>query len=546
MRLSLLSAIIFLLLSACGSEPHGEAPHGGDAVVDDGGHHDGIAWFDGEVDEAFALAKEENKPLFLYWGAIWCPPCHYLKTKIFTRPKFIEQSRAFVPVYLDGDTERAQILGERFGTQGYPTVILFNPAGVEITRMPSDLPVDRYGEVLGQAMSRMRPIKDILQDVRETGPAEADAIDLNLLAFYAWGQDHAVQLSTDEKVETFGTLYQQTPAERGDERSRFLSLYLKAQIRSARDDDAKRLAAEERTALDDAVLDLLGDPARRLLNLDLLLYWSRETVELLHAEPSPERSALVAAWDAAARAVEADESVTVDDRLSALFPRLWLTQLEAGTGSDHESRELPEELPEELRDHIRERIAWAGEAVTGESELQAVMSTMTALLQEAALTDEAEALLSERLADTVAPYYYMSWIASMKREAGQPEEALDWYRKAYDNATGRYTRFRWGSIYLRQLMKLAPGDVSTLEADSIAILDELLSLDDAFAGGNHSRLEQLDKAYQRWNEDGEHDALIAGIRDHVHAACDRYPEGDEDAQRSRCRSFLRADEAAAG
>ena len=317
-------------------------------------------------------------------------------------------------------------------------------------------------------------------------------------------------------------------------------MYLQQQIRRARGEDAEPLTAEERQELSDAVRGLLGDPDRRSLNLDLLLYWSRETVELLHPEPSPERSSLIAAWDSASQAVEADESMTVDDRLSALFPRLWLTQLEAAdTGADGKPP-----LPEELREHVRERITWAGETVTGDSELQAVMSTMTALLEEAALTDEAEALLSARLADTIAPYYYMSWIAGMKREAGLHEEALEWYRKAYDNATGRYTRFRWGSTYLRQRMKLAPDDTSTLEADSIAILDELLSLEDAFAGGNHSRLAQLDKAYRRWNEDGGHDALLAGIRDRVHAACDRYPEDGEDSQRSRCRSFLAADETA--
>ncbi len=169
-------------------DAHATADHATDA-----GHaeHDGIAWFEGDVDEAFALAKQENKPLFLYWGAVWCPPCHYLKTKVFTRPEFVAQSRAFIPVYLDGDTERAQILGERYQTTGYPTVILFNPAGQEMTRLLSTLPVDRYREVLDHAMARMRPIKEILADVVDTGPGAADPIDLNLLAFYSWGQDQA-------------------------------------------------------------------------------------------------------------------------------------------------------------------------------------------------------------------------------------------------------------------------------------------------------------------------------------------------------------------
>ncbi len=553
--------IPFLILTACDDLPINETSggHAGDETAG----HGGIAWFEGSVDEAFAHAREENKPLFLYWGAVWCPPCHYLKTKIFTREEFVAQTRELVPVYLDGDTERAQIYGERFGAKGYPTVILFNSAGREITRMPSTLPVARYAEVLERAISRMRPIKEIFDDVLATGPAAADPIDLNLLAFYAWGQDNEVQLPAEEKLETFRRLYRQTPEELSPERSRFLNLYLTEAIRLARlrkqaehDGEAPPLGDDDREELRGAVTALLADAELRAVNLDLVLYWSRESVELLTAQPSGvtepatqarQRQELIAAWQGAARAVEADDSLPVDDRLSALMPRLWLTRLEleaAAAGSDDAGSGDDDAvaLPEELRDEVRERIAWAGAVVTDQGELQAVMSTMAALLEEAELTGEAETLLSDRLEDTAAPYYYMSWIAGMKREKGENEEALEWYRKAYHSASGRYTRFRWGSIYLRQRIKLAPADVETLAGESLAILDELLTFDDAFSGGNYTRLGQLESALKEWNEDGRHDAQVASIRDRVQAACDRYPEGDKDAQRSRCRAFLRPEE----
>ena len=85
----------------------------------------GIDWFAGDVDAAFAAAKAANKPMFLYWGAEWCPPCAQIKSTIFNKREFQERSRLFVPVYLDGDTPSAQRYGERFGIVGYPTMILF-------------------------------------------------------------------------------------------------------------------------------------------------------------------------------------------------------------------------------------------------------------------------------------------------------------------------------------------------------------------------------------------------------------------------------------
>src|SRR5205814_4122338 len=99
----------------------------------------GIAWqmasSDAEVDRAFALAKQSGKQVFLYWGAVWCPPCNQVKATLFSRPDFVERSRAFIPVYVDGDKPGAQKVASRFKVSGYPTMILFKPDGAEVTRL---------------------------------------------------------------------------------------------------------------------------------------------------------------------------------------------------------------------------------------------------------------------------------------------------------------------------------------------------------------------------------------------------------------------------
>ena len=68
-----------------------------------------IAWFEGSVEEAFEAAEKQNKPLFLYWGAVWFPPCQEIKHTVFKSRRFIAQTESFIPVYLDGDTKAAQL-----------------------------------------------------------------------------------------------------------------------------------------------------------------------------------------------------------------------------------------------------------------------------------------------------------------------------------------------------------------------------------------------------------------------------------------------------
>lgn len=526
---------VLAVLTACDRQQVGEPPG-----VEAAAHADSIAWFEGEVEAAFESARTQQKPVFLYWGAEWCPPCQYLKNKLFKRPEFVEQMASFVPVYLDGDTERAQILGERLGVKGYPTVIIFDAEGEEVMRMPSTLPVEQYQAVLDAAMRSRRSVEAVLQGVMATGPAHAAPADLHTLAFYSWDQDSSLEISPEDRLEISRRLYRETPDTLALEKSRFLALYIDAAIGAERNahatDERAPLSAAERASLHQEVLDVLDNPTLRAGNLAWVLYGSRETVELLHPEPSLDRDALIQAWIRASEEIEKDDTLSVDDRLAGLLPQIALARLQAGE---------EQEVPDALREHVQQRVAWAARTVTDEGELQAVMSTMAHLLELVDLEGEAEELLASRLDDTVAPYYFMSWIGGLKADANQLEEAVAWYRKAYDSSRGRYSRFRWGSIYLGQLIDLIPQDEQTIEAHSIEILGELLTFDDAFAGGNYSRLGSLETSFHDWNEEGGHEAAIAHIRSFVRAACERFPSGEENSQRHRCETFLTEQEAEA-
>jgi len=154
-----------LTLAGCGRKapaPDAAPPVAATAGAAESHLPKGIDWFDGDVDAAFAAAKAADKPLFLYWGAEWCPPCSQIKATIFNQREFQERSRLFVPVYLDGDTPSAQKHGETFAVNGYPTMILFRSDGKEITRLPGGVDVTRYATILDVALADARPVTELL------------------------------------------------------------------------------------------------------------------------------------------------------------------------------------------------------------------------------------------------------------------------------------------------------------------------------------------------------------------------------------------------
>jgi protein disulfide-isomerase len=106
LRTIALAVVLALGAASCSqADTAGEVAHAG-----------AIAWREGDVDDALAEAKELGKPVILYWGAVWCPPCNQMKATLFKDASFIAETEKFVPVYLDGDTEGAQQWGERFGS----------------------------------------------------------------------------------------------------------------------------------------------------------------------------------------------------------------------------------------------------------------------------------------------------------------------------------------------------------------------------------------------------------------------------------------------
>lgn len=94
------------------------------------------------LDEAFAKAKAENKHVLVeFTGSDWCPPCIFLSKNVLSKKEFIEPaSKNFILVELDfphGDealAKKNEPFAEKYGIEGFPTIVLFTPDGKEFNR----------------------------------------------------------------------------------------------------------------------------------------------------------------------------------------------------------------------------------------------------------------------------------------------------------------------------------------------------------------------------------------------------------------------------
>ncbi|MEM9317176.1 MAG: thioredoxin family protein, partial [Pseudomonadota bacterium] len=364
-----------------------------------------MPWYQGTVEAAFAAAKSQDKPIFLYWGAEWCPPCKELKSIIFRQDAFIQQSELFVPVYLDGDTERAQRYGERFGVVGYPTVIIFDPKGSEITRIPGGMNIEQYVGVLELALGTIRPMQELLQSARNGGDMRDD--DWRLLASYSWGQDKSLADGPDALHTLLLELATDCPAEVEDAKSRLQLLAFQSWAASEERDDA---LADQYLAAAQTVLD---SPGLREENL-------REFIEggalYLNALDEASAAALRDPVSELLAAAVADSSLDVLTRLDAAYA---LVQVQNTALAEGESRSA------EQQDWVTAQAA-ALRPLADSYQEDAALNRMTYLFREAGLVEEARVTLLEGVETSDEPYYFMSGLSFLAMERGDADSAINW------------------------------------------------------------------------------------------------------------------------
>ena len=495
----------------------------------------GIAWrhasSDADVDAAFAQARAEAKPVFLYWGAAWCPPCNQVKATLFNRQDFIERSRAFVPVYVDGDSPGAQKLGARFHVSGYPTMLLFNAQGAELTRLPGEVDPARYTEVVTLGMNARRPVKAVLAEALAGGKG-LGADDWRLLAFYSWDTDEQQLVPRREVPAMLQRLAAACPAGQADTAMR---LRLKALAAT----DAKNAAQRDPAAVD-RIVGLLGDANAARDQFDVLANNAVEITRALSTRGTPSRARVVAAFDRALARFEADATLSRADRIGALIVRVDLAKIDMPKPERPGARvavATRAPITPALLADVRLQAARADREITDGYERQAVITAAAYMLGQAGLMDESDALLQGNLVKSHSPYYLMTELAENATQRGDSAAALRWHREAYEKSVGPATRLQWGARYLAALVDLAPRDEARIEGTAREVLAEAAAQPNVFYERSGRSLRRISDKLRAWNRGGAHAAALQRVDAQLAAICDRLDGADD--QRATCRALLK-------
>ena len=485
--------------------------------------HSGIGWVaastDAEVDRAFALARQSGRPVYLYWGAVWCPPCNQVKATLFTRPDFVERSRAFIPVYVDGDRPGAQKIASRFKVSGYPTMVVFRPDGTEITRLPGEVDPQRYLLTLSAALNAQAPVKELVS--RGLAGQKLSDEQWNLLAYYSWDTDEQQVLPTAELAKRLSELSAKVPANLPHLRDRLALKAISARVEDA--PDAATVQADRGT-----VERILAEPESVRQQWDQLIGVSDRSVKYLAPDPAV-RASLANAWDKALARRMAEGSLSNSDQIDGLYARVTLLKL----------ADRSETLPQARVDEIQRETLRVVAATSDRYERQAVVPSAAHVLSQAGLLDASDALLKAELPRAVASYYHMLALADNAKKRKDARGALSWYEQAWKASEGPATRIQWGANYVRQVIELTPNDVQRISAASRAVVSGLEPKSETFFERNQRSLQRMAKRLAEWQgSDSGRSQVVTQLRTDLEKVCRKVPA--KEPGRANCEQVFTA------
>jgi thiol-disulfide isomerase/thioredoxin len=491
------------------------------------GDNTGVRWQEGMLDQIFARARTESLPVFLFWGIDWCPDCAQVRDTILCQPEFVSRTRGLLAVYLDGDSESAQRMGQRLAVFDYPTLVLYAPDGRQITRFANDAPLDQFLAALDSALAVMVPVSDLLGPLRSAGRAQMTPDQCRMLACYDWQDDPLRASPTRDSMLAISAIEQACPPGMTDEGSRLYVEKLNLMLDSGPVTEAFQQQAAQR------LIAILSDPGMRLCNLDLVINRPGITIARLSRAGSALHDTLETAWGLALDALDSEKRLPASTRMYITRARLRIIR----------ANDAATALPSQLLEQTLSMAAWIDAHTTGHQR-QAAMNAAINTLIEAGKLQIAIVMLEREINSSPSPSYLMDKLGKTVAMTGDKDTALRWRELAYQQSTGTASRFQWGVNLVLGLLDAAPDQDEHIRTTAVAIIGELGQSRDPLYNRNLKRLALLDSGLRQWNHKGDHTGSINEIRAALIGVCNNQSEHKEAA--NICTSFLATGDPAKG
>lgn len=100
-------------------------------------------------EQALVQAREQKKPVLIYFHADWCGPCHVFERTTLSRKIVVDAARDFVALkadVTDRESPAVQAINEKFAVVGLPAIVFFGADGEErrLLRVFGVEPSDRF------------------------------------------------------------------------------------------------------------------------------------------------------------------------------------------------------------------------------------------------------------------------------------------------------------------------------------------------------------------------------------------------------------------
>jgi protein disulfide-isomerase len=490
--------------------------------------HD-IAWFDGSLEGAFIVAKRENRPVLLYWGAEWCPFCHTLKSTVFPRADFIAKSHLFLPVYLDGDDEGAQKWGEQFGIQGYPTLLVLDAEGHEIIRVGAGRDVSQYAAILDLALDNLQPADELLQTA--AGGRVLTADECRRLAYNSWELDTLDTGSYAARAEQLQAAATQCPADLTLEQASLMvyAAYYAAEAESEALDAPKALPSASLVRLTDQVAGILQNPQLAVATAPALQVLDDAFFKAVRSRGAGFAGRLRDSFVAVMQAASNDPRYALADQLGCVAAQLHA--LKALNDANYK-------WPKVLVTSINQRIDAALGAEQNPYLRSGLVSASIDILEQLGDYPRAHDIAKAEIARSSAPYYFEGELARIAEKQGHRDEAIELLDQAYRDSQGPSTRFQWGQRYVSGLIRMDPKDAARIKEAGVTVLEELDGSERIYRRAR-VRLETLDRDLRAWNQaaNGQYADVLQQLHARMQEICVKIP--DKEPARESCEAFLK-------